>query len=170
MGSGKSSIGRRVAAHLNRHFVDIDVLIEQREQRRISDIFELEGEPYFRRIEAAVVKDLAARTDGCIIATGGGVVLNPDNLHALRHNGVLIVLWVDADTAHQRTAHKQHLPLLKAPDRRARVNELLAKREALYRAAGTVVDTCDKTLDEVVEEVAAIYRHHHGHGDSHKHG
>jgi len=170
MGSGKSSIGRRVAARLNRDFVDVDVVIEQREQRRISEIFEMDGEHSFRRIEAEVVKELAARTDGCVIATGGGVVLNADNLHALRHNGVLVVLWVDADTAHQRTAHKQHLPLLKAPDRHARVKELFTKREALYRAAGTLVDTCGKTLDQVVEEVAAIYRHHHGDSGPHKHG
>jgi shikimate kinase len=169
MGSGKSSIGRRVAARLNRDFVDIDVVIEQREQRRISEIFEMAGEHYFRRIEAEVVKELAARTDGCVIATGGGVVLNADNLHALRHNGVLIVLWVDPDTAHQRTAHKLHLPLLKAPDRHARVKELFAKREALYRAAGAAVDTRGKLLDQVVEEVVATYRHHDDHSSPHKH-
>lgn len=157
MGVGKTAVGQRAAARLGARFVDTDQLIEQRTGRAIADIFATDGEAYFRRLERELVKELAAEQDR-VIATGGGVVLDPNNLRDLGRTGVVICLWAEPAAILQRTQHHTHRPLLQGPEPARRIAELLAQRAPLYRAIPLRVDTTLTTVDENVEAVLAIYR------------
>lgn len=159
MGSGKSAVGRRVAGKLRMRFLDMDAEIEQREGRKISDIFAHEGEPHFRRIERRVTQELAER-EGLVIATGGGVVLDPRNVEDFRRKGVIIALGVGADSVLARVGQSAKRPLLQVQNKHEEVKKLLAYRDPLYRAAGPCVETDGKTIEEVAETVIALYQNH----------
>jgi len=157
MGSGKTAIGKRVAEKLGLTFVDMDAEIERKAGRKISEIFAQEGESYFRFLEPREAMELSKK-GGFVIATGGGVVLDPDNLKDFRENGVVICLWIDGETAFERTKRASHRPLLQGENPRKRIDELLEKREPLYKQIENVVDTRGRCLDAVVEDVLRIYR------------
>jgi|YelNatPaOPRAMG01_1025707.scaffolds.fasta_scaffold21942_4 3-phosphoshikimate 1-carboxyvinyltransferase len=156
MGTGKSAVGRALADRLGLKFVDMDRLIQTRAGQTISQIFQTHGEAHFRQLERAAAAELA-RQHGLVIATGGGIVLDPANLEHLGRTGLVVCLWAEPEVVHQRTARARHLPLLEHHDRRERVAALLRQREPLYRAIPHQVDTSDKSLAQVVDEVARIY-------------
>jgi len=158
MGTGKTVVGQRAAARLGHRFVDTDQRIEQRAGRTITELFATEGEARFRQRERAVIQELAAQQN-LVIATGGGVVLNPDNLRDLEASGVVICLGAEPAVILQRTRQHTHRPLLHGPDPARRIAELLAERAPLYRAIAHRVDTSHTTVEENVEDVLAIYRH-----------
>ncbi len=158
MGSGKTAVGKQAAAQLGLRFVDTDDLIEQRAGKTISAIFADDGEPHFRALERAVVQHVAATSDQ-VIATGGGVVLNPANISDFAATGVVICLWAEPEAILQRTATSRHRPLLEQDaDREKRLRELLAQREPLYRAISLQVDNTHTTVEQDVERVIRIYR------------
>src|SRR5687768_2930335 len=111
MGTGKSSVGRMVAAQLRFDFVDTDQLIENRTGKRISDIFAQAGETGFREIEKQVVADLA-NLRHTVIATGGGLGADPENLASLKQHAVVVCLWASSDVIWQRVRGQTHRPLL----------------------------------------------------------
>ena len=127
MGTGKTAVGREVAARLGRPFVDLDDLIVQRAGKSIPEIFAQDGEPAFRALEAAVCGEMAAPA-GLVIATGGGAVVNPANREALAAGGTVICLETDLETILQRVGRGDDRPMLASPDRVARIRELLAAR------------------------------------------
>ncbi len=103
MGTGKTTVGRLLARKLGRRFVDTDEMIEESENRRIVDIFAQDGEAYFRTVERqAVLK--ASELPNCVIATGGGVVLDKRNMDRLRENGVIVNLYAPLELILERTA------------------------------------------------------------------
>lgn len=157
MGSGKTAIGKRVAEKLGLAFVDMDAEIERKAGRRIADIFAQEGESYFRFLEHREAMELAKKQD-LVIATGGGVVLDPDNVKDFGRTGVVVCLWIDGETAYKRTKRASHRPLLRGENPRKRIDELLEKRQPLYKQIENVVDTRGRSLDAVVEDVLRIYR------------
>ena len=158
MGSGKTSAGKLAAQRLGLEFVDMDAVIEQRTGQTIAQIFETKGEPHFRKLERALVGELAAR-DGLLIATGGGIVLNPDNIRDFSQTGVVICCWVDARVAYERTKHTKHRPLLESDaDRGARIESLLKQREPQYRTIPLQLDTSALTVEQQADELVRIYR------------
>ena len=162
MGSGKTSAGRLAARQLGLSFLDMDAEIEDSHGRAIAEIFEQNGEPYFRERERELVRELADR-DNLVIATGGGVVLNPDNVRDFSHTGIVICCWIEPRIAFERTRHAQHRPLLEAePDRQARVEQLLRQREPLYRAIPLCVDVSNLTVEQEADEIVRLYRQHTG--------
>ena len=92
MASGKSTVGRALAQKLNVSFIDTDQLIEIEQKRQIKDIFAQFGEPYFRTLETEAVRQVC-RKDGQVIATGGGIVLNPKNIELFRKNSIIVFLY-----------------------------------------------------------------------------
>ncbi|MBE3588665.1 MAG: shikimate kinase [Thermoanaerobacteraceae bacterium] len=153
MGTGKSTVGRRLAARLGREFVDTDEEIERVTGKTIPQLFARDGEIRFRSEEALVVKKVAARQD-LVVATGGGVVLNPENVRVLRENGVLIGLTAGPEVIYQRVKRKRNRPLLNGPgDTLDRIRELLAAREKAYAVADFTVDTGRHDLEEVVKMI-----------------
>jgi shikimate kinase len=132
MGAGKSTIGRRTAELLGLPFFDLDHEIEEHSGASIPLIFDVEGETGFRRREAAALADLAAR-DGIALATGGGAVLDAQNRRCLRERGFVVFLETTIEEQLARLARDRKRPLLAAPDRRERLEQLASIRDPLYR-------------------------------------
>src|SRR5262245_20080100 len=101
MGSGKSTVGKILARKLNRPLWDIDQSIEERERKRIAEIFEKQGEAYFRKLEKNMILEAASHS-GQVITTGGGAVVDPENMKALQNSGILVALSASAETIFQR--------------------------------------------------------------------
>ena len=142
-GCGKSTLGRLLARRLDKRFYDADVELERRLGVSIPVIFELEGEHGFRDREEAVLADLVTQTN-IVLSTGGGVVLRPANRERLKEGGTVLYLHATPDTLWERTRHSKHRPLLQAPDPFARVQELYATRDALYREVADFVIESDR--------------------------
>ena len=141
MGVGKSSIGRRLASRLGRSFIDCDEELTRRTGVEIEVIFDIEGEEGFRRRESKLLLELLAFRN-IVLATGGGVVLLPENREALIRNGTVVYLTATVEQLARRTARDKKRPLLQAGDRLTRISELLAQRGPLYlEVADYSVDT-----------------------------
>jgi len=132
MGAGKSTIGRRTAELLGLAFFDLDHEIEEHCGATIPLIFDVEGEAGFRHRETATLTELAART-GIALATGGGAVLAAENRRCLRERGFVVYLETTIDEQLTRLARDRKRPLLAAPDRRDRLQQLATVRDPLYR-------------------------------------
>lgn len=153
MGAGKSTIGRQLAALLEKSFLDSDHEIECRTGTTIPIIFDVEGEPGFRQRESAVIDELTRRR-GIVLATGGGVVLDPENRHHLRDRGFVVYLHADIETLVNRTRRDHNRPLLDNVDRREKLLELIARRDPLYReTAHMVVETDDRPPKTVARDI-----------------
>jgi shikimate kinase len=151
-GSGKSTIGRRLAKALGVGLLDTDAAIEQQTGRRIADIFATDGEPEFRRIEEQVVRAALADHDG-VLSLGGGAVTSPGVCHALAGHTV-IYLEIGAREGVRRTGGTAVRPLLAGPDRAEKYRDLMAKRVPLYRRVATIrVDTNRRNPGAVVRSI-----------------
>lgn len=153
-GSGKSTIGRRLAKALGVGFLDTDVAIEQRTGRRIDEIFAADGERGFRRIEEDVVRAALADHDG-VLSLGGGAVTSPGVREALAGHTV-IYLEISATEGVRRTGGNTVRPLLAGPDRADKYRALMAERAPLYRRAATMrVDTNRRNPGAVVRYIVS---------------
>lgn len=138
MGSGKTTMGRQLAKHLGKIFIDSDEEIQQRTGVTIPHIFDVEGEVGFRQREVATIRDLVERDD-MVLATGGGAVLAPQNREELRRNGIVIYLKASVHDLWHRTRHDRSRPLLQTQDPRAKLAELFQKRDPMYRETADIV-------------------------------
>ena len=152
MGSGKTAAGEIVAEKLGLRFVDIDKLIEEEQKMPISEIFSTFGEDYFRNLEKKMVTKISNEKNK-IIATGGGVVLNPENMANLRKNGTIIWLAVSPEAARKRTKSDESRPLLQVTYPEKTIEELLSFRESLYAQADFKIETSNLLIDEVVKKI-----------------
>jgi shikimate kinase len=151
-GSGKSTIGRRLAKALDVTLLDTDAAIEQRTGRTIADIFATDGEPEFRRIEEEVVRAALAEHDG-ILSLGGGAVITPGVRDALAGHTV-VYLEIGAREGVRRTGGNAVRPLLAGPDRAEKYRALMAQRVPLYRRVATIrVDTNRRNPGAVVRHI-----------------
>jgi len=132
-----------LARRLGLVFVDADTELEARLGVTIPTIFEIEGEAAFRDREEATLADLVTRT-GIVLATGGGVVIRPGNRARLKANGTVLYLHAEPSTLRERTRKSRHRPLLVAADPLARLAELYAQRDALYREVAHSVIESDR--------------------------
>lgn len=155
MGAGKTEAGRRAAVRLRRPFVDMDALIEARAGRSIADLFAREGEAYFRGLERDLVKELS-RQSGLVIAAGGGVVLNPDNLRDLERRGIVVCLTASPEAILRRVAKQSHRPLLENGEKEQRIRALLEQRRPLYEGIARRIDTTGLTPDGVADRLVAL--------------
>lgn len=131
-GGGKTTAGRQLARRLGRDFLDSDAVIEQKLGESIRSFFEREGEALFRDVEQEVINDLTAEFDG-VLATGGGVVLRPANRESLRKRSTVVYLTSTPEALFKRLRHDVRRPLLQTADPLARLHELHAERDPLYR-------------------------------------
>ena len=140
-GSGKSTVGRQLARRLQLPFVDSDQAIEARLGCPIREFFEREGEARFRDIEAEVIDGLSQQGAG-VLSTGGGAVLRPENRERLRARGRVIYLKSHPEELIRRLRHDTNRPLLQVADPMAKLRELFATRDPLYRqTAHFVIET-----------------------------
>jgi len=152
-GGGKSTVGRQLARRLRLSFVDSDAVIEQRLGCSIRSFFEREGEAAFRDIEQAVIAELVQQPD-CVLATGGGAVLQPANREVLRSQATVVYLRSSPDELYRRLRHDTQRPLLQVADPLAKLKELYRQRDPLYReTAHFIVETGRPSVTSLVNMV-----------------
>lgn len=157
MGTGKSSVGRLVAETLHFAFLDTDTVIEARAGKTISQIFEEQGEAAFRELEKRIVKELALR-DRTVIATGGGLVVNPENLASLKQHAYVVCLWASPETIWSRVKNQSNRPLLNEPDALEKIRTLLSERAPFYKQANVLLSTELRSPREVAQQVLHQFR------------
>ena len=152
-GVGKSTVGRHLARHLQRQFVDSDAVIEREIGCSIREFFEREGEERFRDLEARVIAELAARPE-TVLATGGGAVLREANRKALRDATTVFYLRSTPEELFRRLRHDTYRPLLQVRDPMRKLRELYAARDPLYRkTAHYTIDTGRPSVPTLVNMV-----------------
>ena len=154
MAVGKSVAGKRLAQRLKRRFVDLDQAIEKKEGMTVREIFDRKGENYFRQAEKSMLSEVL-RKDGQIIATGGGAILDQQNLDLLKHRALLVCLMARPETLLKRSGAGEDRPLLEGEDRQKRLRELLRQRGKSYAQAHLCIETDRLSVDEVVEKIIA---------------
>jgi len=159
MGTGKTAVGRELARKKKCCFVDLDDLIELKEGRTISDIFARKGEPYFRKTEKAVLKQVA-REDGFMVACGGGIVIDRDNIAIMKKSGRIICLGATPQVILKRTRTFTHRPLLNVIDPKKRIDLMLKLRAPFYALADKTVNTSKLTIKEVVNKILKWLKPH----------
>jgi shikimate kinase len=159
MGTGKTAVGKVLAAKMGKEFIELDSLIEQRARKSIPEIFQQDGEIGFRELEIEAVKDVAD-TKNAVIACGGGMVLNKINIDRLRKECIIVYLAASPGIILKRTSEdKNERPLLAVPDRPAQIRELLRFRQPFYqRAADIKIDTSKLDIDSVAERIVEKLR------------
>ena len=160
MGAGKSAVGRALAERTGRTHVDADAEIESAAAASIAEIFARDGEAFFRQREAEVVRRILSGPPG-VLSTGGGAWLSEPVRAAVARQGVSVWLKADLDTLWHRVRGRGHRPLLDAPDPRAVLGELLAKRYPVYALADVTVESLPgrdvaTTVDAVLYALARI--------------
>ena len=151
MGSGKTTIGRKLARLTGLEFIDADIYLEAKEGKKISEIFAEKGEAYFRDRETAYIKELAQK-DGIVLALGGGSVLRPENVSAVKETGLLILLDTPFYRIMKNLSYSTNRPLLDKPDKQAETRRLYNARKALYHRVADIAVRSPR-LSEVLEKV-----------------
>lgn len=153
MGTGKSVVGKLLAERLGLAFVDLDRKIEKEAGRSVAQIFRQDGEPGFRKREREAVRQAAALREH-VIATGGGVMMDEENVRLLKESGWLVCLTANPEVIlHRTTAALKTRPLLGGGEPGERIKALLKLREPFYAKADVAVDTSDRPVKEIVEEI-----------------
>jgi shikimate kinase len=149
MGSGKTTVGRKLSHKLCLRFIDIDVEVERYEGMSIKEIFEKKGESYFRVVESKVITKVS-KMQNAIIATGGGSLLDPNSYQCLKNSGTIIWLKADLQTLLNRISDKADRPLLSDPDN---IENLFYQRSLIYEKSDIIIDTTSLSIDVVDEEI-----------------
>ena len=159
MGTGKTSLGKLLAARLGKPFVDIDKKIEDEAHMSIPKIFERYGEAHFRELEKAAVKELCERR-GLVIATGGGTIKDEENLNLLKNSGVMICLTTEPEEIFNRTARRGERPVLDGGgnERLETIKRLLAERKKFYDRADYQVDTTTWSPIQIIDDICRHLR------------
>ncbi len=156
MGTGKTTVGRGVAARLGFEFLDSDHEIERLRGKTVSEIFAGEGEPAFRRYEREFIEHGHPATSQ-IVACGGGLIVQEGMLELVRTKGILVCLHASVETILRRTAQSRARPLLEVEDPAERIRTLFAQREPIYQRSGTMILTEGRPIAEIVNHVLRVY-------------
>lgn len=157
MGTGKTTVGRALAQRLGFQLLDSDQEIERSQGRTIPTIFAEEGEAAFRVLERQFI-ETGHPSERCIVACGGGLVVQPGMLDLLKSKGVVVCLHASLETILKRTQGNKNRPLLNVEDPMERLRTLYAAREAVYRNSGTLVLTDGRPLLDIVTHVLRIWK------------
>lgn len=158
MGCGKTTVGRMLAQALKYDFMDTDHLIEKRYGMSVQEIFATKGEKAFRDMESDIARELGGQ-EGLIVSTGGGMMLNPENVAALSANGRVFCLVATPEEIFNRISSDKNAkrPLLDTPDPLERIVELIKEREKSYRLF-IQIDTSGKSLQEITQHLITVFQ------------
>ena len=160
MGSGKTSIGRRLAAGLNLEFLDCDHELEAATGASVNLIFDVEGEQGFRERESKMLKSLTSR-EGVLVATGGGAVARAENREMLTGTGLVVYLQTSVSQQIKRLKRDKSRPLLQTENRREKLTRLAEERNPLYEGVADIVFPAhDRSLDQAARELLKVVREH----------
>jgi shikimate kinase len=152
-GCGKSTVGRQLARRLQIPFFDSDQAIEQRLRCSVREYFEREGEDRFREIEANVIDELTLQ-QRCVLSTGGGVVLRPENRSRLHTRCKVVYLKSTPEELFRRLKHDTHRPLLQVDEPLRKLQELFAQRDSLYEeVAHFIIETGRPSVSTLVNMI-----------------
>lgn len=159
-GTGKTTIGRKIAQRLGKEFIDADEYLEKKQGKTIKDIFAEGGENLFREIETKIISELCLLDDK-VIATGGGAILREENVRHLKKNGIIIFLDADVDTLYRRIHHdaltQQKRPSLTNRGAYEEIEYLLAYRRPLYDRMGDfVLNTANLSQNDAANKIVAF--------------
>jgi shikimate kinase len=157
MAVGKTTVGKILSDKLDFKFIDTDEVIENKCNKTIQNIFAEFGEEYFRKIESDVVKIASNWTD-TVISCGGGTPKNPDNVHCLEKNGMIICLEADVDAICKRVDISSCIRPILYNKSKNEIEDLMLKRQKYYDVAQYFLDTSDMTPDEVADIIIEYYR------------
>lgn len=163
MGSGKTTVGNRLAEQLGYQFFDLDQLIESRLTKSIARVFQEDGALFFRTVEAEILQELQ-HLRFAVISLGGGTILEPDNLAIVQSTGYLVWLFAEPNVIWQRVAETERRFLLAGkkeagvPERsdaeiHGRIIHLMSVREPFYQSADCKVETTDRTIEEIINQI-----------------
>lgn len=155
MGTGKTVTGRVLAERTGMELVDMDSLIEKRQGKTIPEIFSNDGEPAFRAMERELVKELS-KCRGLIVSSGGGIVLNPENIADFEKTSFVVCLTASPETIFKRVEKDTARPLLSG-DKKEQIEKLLARRKPLYEAIKHRVDTDGLTDKQTADQILELY-------------
>jgi shikimate kinase len=159
MGSGKTSVGVKLANRLGYTFCDTDRIIENECNRSISNIFATDGEEYFRKLETSVIKELYGKLEHSVLSVGGGLPITEGNAELLKRLGQVVYLKTSKETILKRLNGDTTRPLLAGDDAGHKVEELLKFREPIYKtAAHHNIITDGKSFEEIMQEICNICR------------
>jgi len=155
MGAGKTTVGKQLANLLGMEFIDSDLEIQRRTGVDIPTIFEFEGEEGFRKRERAVIEELTA-SEGVVLATGGGAVLDEQNRRLLSSRGFVVYLQCTPEQQYERTYRDRNRPLLQTEDPLAKLKSLMEQREPFYlQTADLVIMSDRRNAQAVAREIQA---------------
>ena len=165
MGAGKSTIGPILANTLGWDSCDLDLLIEQRLGKKIRQIFEQDGEDYFRKNESEILIELSKKSD-LVISLGGGTMANEKNLAVLKKVGTIVYLKASTDSLYNRLKYKRDRPSLGVNESEDftkeklvnRINQLMAKRAKFYEQADIIIDTDDSSVGRTVDKIIKLLK------------
>ncbi|WEK04638.1 MAG: shikimate kinase [Candidatus Devosia phytovorans] len=152
MGAGKTTVGRRLASRLNRHFLDSDEEIEKAAQMTIPEIFEQRGEPEFRAGETRVIARVL-KEHNVVLATGGGAFVNLETRALVKHEAISVWLKAEVDILFERVSRRSNRPLLKTADPRATLEKLIEERYPIYAEADVIVLSRDVPQEVVAGDI-----------------
>lgn len=156
MGTGKTSVANALARMTNMKLIEMDALIEETAGKPITQIFAEEGEPAFRKIEHDLAANLSS-PKASIISTGGGIVLNPDNIRLLSEGGLVVCLQASVDEILRRVENDTDRPLLHTDDRRGKVLSLLSQRQELYNKIPFQIHTDGRSIENIAQTILAEF-------------
>ena len=159
MGSGKTTVGKLLAKTMDMKFVDIDKVIEAQEKKSINDIFQKQGQTYFRDLEREVISQESLKND-CVIATGGGSILDNENVKSLQETSFIVFLDASIECLYLRLKDNTTRPILNdAEDKKQLIEELLEKRKFLYQISANFIIHIDEntSIYETVDKIKESY-------------
>ena len=157
MGTGKTSVGQKLAARLQMPMIDTDDIIREDSGLDIPDIFARYGETHFRDLESAAVCK-AANLENHVISTGGGVVLRESNLEMLKRNGVVFCLTATPEEIWRRVGNETHRPLLQDPNPLDKIEQMLLERRPFYARADHDIPTTGLSIEAVIDKIVEIFQ------------
>ncbi|OGS24353.1 MAG: hypothetical protein A2297_02935 [Elusimicrobia bacterium RIFOXYB2_FULL_48_7] len=157
MGTGKSSVGKKLADLLGWQYFDTDEMIEHDTRTTIADIFDKRGEPFFRNEETRAARSISKKNN-CVIATGGGIVLKKENMEIFEKTSLIVNLSASPEVIFERTKNDTTRPLLNKPDPMQEIIKLLEARKPYYVRCNISINTDNLSVDEVVEKIAEYAR------------
>lgn len=157
MATGKTAVGRELARRKKACFIDLDELIELKAGRSISDIFAKKGELYFRKLEKEVLKEVA-RENNFVVACGGGIVIDEENIAIMKGTGSVICLSAQPGVILKRTAGFRHRPLLNVKNPQRQIELLLKLRAPYYSRADKILDTSRLTIKGAAGKILGMIK------------